>query len=376
MRFCHLWSLALLPLTEAFVLPSKTAPAFSISALRESSTSSSSSSENDTPIQDLENILSDPIMSARSARIVAPLMSLLALEAGVGGSPANAAPAPYPYAFDASLSRYFPGSLPNSDIAQRIASTLRKRDYRPYNTLVGSSLCSDEINDTPQSLATDIQKKLVDIKDGGVFNLGGLGGMPFVGTSGFGAFLSHCPNSGKIFILFGPHVGISQEGVVGKVERIGVSKPSTSCGAAVGAYKAIMAGADVTATSTSSDFQEEYIIEKLKEKLGPLADMEGKGGDEAVAHITKKMFDMVVELMLANVGAAVAKDGFWNKVTEVSLLGGIVVNRGHGPNAKGGEDYFQPLMFKVLDADGETDLYADVFRDLPTPVKCYTVVQG
>uniref|UniRef100_A0A7S4SSF1 Limiting CO2-inducible protein B/C beta carbonyic anhydrase domain-containing protein n=2 Tax=Ditylum brightwellii TaxID=49249 RepID=A0A7S4SSF1_9STRA len=370
MKFCHLlWTLLATSslTTEAFIAPSTPKNAF---ALRQTS------NDEISPVAELEELLSNPLLSARAARITAPLMSLLATGALTVPTAANAEGQQYPFAFDASRARYFPGSLPNSDVAQRIASTLRKREYRPYNTLVGSSLCSDEINDTPQSLATDIQKKLVDVKDGGVFNLGGLGGLPFVGTSGFGAFLSHCPNSGKIFILFGPHVGISQEGVVGKVERIGVKKPSTSCGAAVGAYKALLAGADVTATSTSSDFQEEYIIENLKKKLLPMSEMEEKGADDATAFITKKMFDLVVELMLANISTAVAKDGFWTKVSEITLLGGIVINRGHGEAARGGEDYFQPLMFKVLNEEGESDLYADVFRDLPTPVKCYTVVQG
>jgi hypothetical protein len=38
--------------------------------------------------------------------------------------------------------------------------------------------------------------------------MGGLGGLPFVGKTGFKAYSSHVPKDGHIFILFAPHVGI------------------------------------------------------------------------------------------------------------------------------------------------------------------------
>ena len=45
--------------------------------------------------------------------------------------------------------------------------------------------------------------------------MGGLGGIPFVGKSGYGAFASHAPENGHIFIGYGPHVGITEEGEIG-----------------------------------------------------------------------------------------------------------------------------------------------------------------
>lgn len=56
---------------------------------------------------------------------------------------------------------------------------------------------------------------------GDEFNLGGLAGVPFVGKTGFGAFSHHVPVDGNILIVFGPHVGISPEGELGKTKRIG-----------------------------------------------------------------------------------------------------------------------------------------------------------
>eukprot|EP00560_Eucampia_antarctica_P006921 CAMPEP_0197824078 /NCGR_PEP_ID=MMETSP1437-20131217/1386_1 /TAXON_ID=49252 ORGANISM="Eucampia antarctica, Strain CCMP1452" /NCGR_SAMPLE_ID=MMETSP1437 /ASSEMBLY_ACC=CAM_ASM_001096 /LENGTH=373 /DNA_ID=CAMNT_0043423573 /DNA_START=316 /DNA_END=1437 /DNA_ORIENTATION=+ len=307
----------------------------------------------------------EPTLSAREARIIGPFMALTTPLFGVAEKAfaANGAGS-----FDETLNSYFPGSISNNEITYRMTSALRGRGYKEGNTLIGSSFCSDEINDTSSSFVTLLAKKLTTLQDGGIFNLGGLGGLPFVGTSGFGAFTSHCPGNGKIVIVFGPHVGISDDGIVGKVERIGKKNPSTSCGAAVGAYKAIKAGAvDYDAPYNVRDFQEEYIIKNLRKKLGPLAEIEKKGDDGAVAYVTQQMYNLVWDIVRRNVEDFTSKPGFWDKCTEVTLLGGILVNRGHGVGLLGGDDLFQPLTLTTIAAAGESNIYGDVFGDLRTP---------
>lgn len=145
----------------------------------------------------LKEASSDDVVDAgtRQARIMTPLASVMAAVSPLGGlvSPANAAPSAS--AFEANMRKNFPGALTNSAIALRVSAALRDRGYAPANTLFGSSLCSDEINDTAESLVGDFQNKL---GTDGVFNLGGLGGLPFVGISGMGAFIHHVPVNGKI----------------------------------------------------------------------------------------------------------------------------------------------------------------------------------
>jgi len=312
------------------------------------------------------------VVSAREARVVAPITAALTAATigavGLGAEPANAIVASPD--FDTSVRTFFPGSVPNSVITLRVAQKLKKRGYMPYNTILGSSLCSDEIDSTALSLVQNLQKNLVQAKDGGVFNLGGLGGVPFVGKSGFGAFLSHVPVDGKVVILYGPHVGISNEGVVGKVERVGQANPSGTCGAAVGAYKAIKAGG--RGPNDKFDYQEEFIIDELTPKLQTLLEQQKNSGavngfvnaNAALAAVTCNMFDIVNDVMEAQVDASMSKDGFWNKISEVTLLGGIVVNRGHGAGLVGGDDYFQPLQFKAMNKNGEVDMWDQVFGDL------------
>jgi hypothetical protein len=51
--------------------------------------------------------------------------------------------------------------------------------------------------------------------------LGGLGGIPFVGKSGFKAFSGHVPDDGNIFFLFGPHISVGVSGEIGIYHRVG-----------------------------------------------------------------------------------------------------------------------------------------------------------
>ena len=70
--------------------------------------------------------------------------------------------------------------------------------------------------------------------------MGGLAGLPFCGKTGWGAFSSHVPKDGNICVLFAPHVGIDSDGQVGFVTRDGQDKSSAACGAAIGAYNAVL----------------------------------------------------------------------------------------------------------------------------------------
>jgi Limiting CO2-inducible proteins B/C beta carbonyic anhydrases len=87
---------------------------------------------------------------------------------------------------------------------------------RPENTLFSSSVCVDEINHHHNSL----NRKLADFW-GECFYMGGLGGLPFVGKTGFNAYAQHVPKEGNLFILFAPHVGLSPDGQIGKYARQG-----------------------------------------------------------------------------------------------------------------------------------------------------------
>jgi hypothetical protein len=86
------------------------------------------------------------------------------------------------------------------------------------NTVLAESSCPDEVNHN--DYMEDISNRL-NFELGEVFYLGGLAGVPFAGRGGWNTLASHVPQEGNIFVLFAPHVGVSENGELGKVLRPG-----------------------------------------------------------------------------------------------------------------------------------------------------------
>ena len=183
---------------------------------------------------------------------------------------------------EASMAKYFPGSLSSLATERLTSKVLVKRGYTTDNCLFATSTCPDEVNSKPEELIDLLKNRW-----GENFGLGGLGGVPFTGKAGFGAYSHHVPNGGKMFILFAPHVGVEYEGTVGALRRVNQDGVSSACGAAVGAFKALKAemAAQATAvdgddssiygvksgTSDYFDAQINFIKAKLKQRLANCA---------------------------------------------------------------------------------------------------------
>ena len=133
-----------------------------------------------------------------------------------------------------SLRANFPRAEFNSDVFRKVNNALLSLGCTTKNTLFASSVCVDEINHTPTSLNDRLAQEWREC-----FYMGGLGGIPFSGRTGYKAYTHHVPDDGNVFILFASHVGISPTGEVGKFARHGQNHLDSACGAAVGAYNLI-----------------------------------------------------------------------------------------------------------------------------------------
>ena len=263
-----------------------------------------------------------------------------------------------------AMAKYFPGALGSLTVDRVVSGVLGSRGYNAQNTLFATSTCPDEVNSQPGELI-DLFKN----RYGENFALGGLGGVPFTGKAGFSAYAHHVPTDGKMFVMFGPHVGIEFDGKVGQLQRVNQDEVSTACGAAVGAYKAIMKmkkdSIDYELEEGVSDYfdaQIEFIKLKLGEKL--------KGVDQAPdaqAFVAYQMYSVVREFL---VNELLSAPGIWDCAAEVTVLGGIMINRG-----KGG-DRFMPLMLQTRNPEGfdndddeaggtTIDLYKKAFGNPP-----------
>lgn len=248
---------------------------------------------------------------------------------------------------------YFPTAMLSSDLDDAIWNTLKRRGYTPRNTLFGHSVCSDEVNNKNEQT---IDLMLNRWQEG--FALGGLGGLPFAGKSGFRAFLHHAPDSGKLLILYAPHVGIDAKGRVGALQRDGQSEISKACGAALGSYKAIQEMGDVAAPVSdvkdvaeidNNPFDAELvtIIGLLKPRLKGV-----EQSAEPITFVTYQMYTIVRDLIDKEIRET---PDVWDWVNEVAVVGGVMVNR------RTGGDFFQPLSFEIRKEKKPTeDIFVEV----------------
>jgi hypothetical protein len=253
----------------------------------------------------------------------------------------------------------FPTAMLSSDVDRAVAKTLGARGFTPENTIFGHSVCSDEVNNRKEQL---IPLMINRWEEG--FVLGGLGGLPFAGKSGFGAYLHHVPDNGKLLIIFAPHVGIDGAGRVGGLQRDGQATVSSACGAAIGAYKALQAKKSspedpllimesiMPEDTDKFDPQLENIVKLLAPRLKGIDDSK-----DSIAFVTYQMYGIIRELITACITQT---PDLFDSATEVAVVGGIMINR-----RKGG-DFFQPLSFESR-KKGElpVDLYEETFGKGP-----------
>jgi hypothetical protein len=174
-----------------------------------------------------------------------------------------------------SLITNFPAAQSTTESVQKINNAILSLGCKTDNTLFACSICPDEINHHSGS----INRRLADFW-GACFYMGGLGGLPFVGKVGFGAYSHHVPKDGHLFILFAPHVGLSPDGLVGKYARAGQDHLDSACGAAIGAFGTLQKHrkADgsfdeqaLLSAASPLDQQFSYIIQHMKPKYAQIA---------------------------------------------------------------------------------------------------------
>jgi len=136
-----------------------------------------------------------------------------------------------------TMNESFRGAMPGQEVMDNALVELEKYGIAKENSIYGQSCDPDEINSDKGHLP-----KLMSTYYGHSFPLGGLGGVPFAGKTGFGAFSHHVPDNGNVVIVFGPHIGYSIDGEAGKFLRTGQASLSTACEAIIAAYNQCMSG--------------------------------------------------------------------------------------------------------------------------------------
>jgi len=240
------------------------------------------------------------------------------------------------------LKDYFPTVMPVNDIVAVVNKQLP--NFKKENTLVATSICSDEINfPIVTHLSSHFNKPFV---------LGGLAGVPFSGVSGMGACISHVPQGGNLLIVMGSHVGYDSLSKLGKVNRPGQDSSSGACGAAIGALKVIQAGKG-DPSGFLTDAQEDDILRDLAKRLPPVV-LTSKDQEAKIAYTTYQTYATARNYL----NDILARQASLPK--EVAVLSGIIINRGTD-----GEDMFQPLLFQHIKGGEQQSLYTQAFGPKP-----------
>lgn len=126
------------------------------------------------------------------------------------------------------IRKWYPNAITTIDSVNMLIDYFEDvLEIEPRQVMLADSICSDDVN--------SIQYPARAMEFLGPFKMGGLDGLPFTGLTGMGAFASHVPDDGAVFIYYGPHIGITKTGVIGEIHRVGQKHNSGCCGAAKGA---------------------------------------------------------------------------------------------------------------------------------------------
>ena len=227
--------------------------------------------------------------------------------------------------FDKVVKEYFPNAMDAKDTSIHYLGKMQiEHDINVSKVLMATSVCSDDIN-VPSTTFFNVLF--------GPFIMGGLGGLPFAGQTGMTAFAHHIPDEGSAFLFYGPHIGITLEGDLGKMYRPRQENTGNSCGALMLALSRLQ-DSGYSPVLNEDDYQQM----KLEESLLPYRDqiLDSDNKEKAITEATYEIIHQKIYNHLKT-----CKDEF--HVDKVTLLGGIIINTDYGL-----DDYFDARNFEVV----------------------------
>jgi hypothetical protein len=141
---------------------------------------------------------------------------------------------------------------------------LKNLGYAANNTLMSLSVCSDDINAPMFVDEKNLGQHPLSLNEYlGPFMSGGLAGYPHTGITGLGAYASHVTDTGALFVINMPHIGISSNGTVGSIIRKGQTSQNTSCGAVQAAINWAINNAGLPVQANFVDDYQQFFITNI-----------------------------------------------------------------------------------------------------------------
>jgi hypothetical protein len=182
--------------------------------------------------------------------------------------------------------------------------------------LLAISQCADDVNAVGDANVTVVKQHLTK-KLLGPFEMGGLAGIPYSGLTGILTIAHHIPDGGSALIVYGPHIGITDRGELGKLLRPGQQVESAACGSLTRAVQHFASSPDYQPAYDEDD-AEQMLLER---RLLPYRDQ-----ILAAAHPLKTATDILYTLIheLIHRYLCVQKAEF--DCEFLALAGGVAIN--------------------------------------------------
>ncbi|MGY6649707.1 hypothetical protein [Wenyingzhuangia sp. IMCC45574] len=228
--------------------------------------------------------------------------------------------------FDKAVQQFFPNAKDAKDTSIHFLGKMQiEFGIDISRVLMATSVCSDDIN-VPSTTFFNVLF--------GPFIMGGLGGIPFAGKTGMTAFAHHIPDEGSAFIFYGPHIGITLEGDLGKMHRPRQEETGNSCGALMLALERLK-DPNYKPVINEDDYQQMKLEQCLSKERDRIVN-----SDNPQKEITEVAYEIIHDKIHEFLKSC--KDEF--HVDKVVLLGGVVINTDYGL-----DDYFDARNFEVVD---------------------------
>ena len=232
--------------------------------------------------------------------------------------------------FRQMLDAHFPGTISEADFVRSSYEALYSHGFSDENTIACVGVCRDEIT---RSLVDRIQKAW-----GEAFNFSSLGGMLFLGRTGFSAAHHHAPvNDGRErYVYFAmAHIAIDDDGNIGVCYRPGRPEASGACGALI-AFRQEMLDGGLNLELDLDDIEQSLLKHRLFRKIryGDFPDL---------VELTKIAYEVILEDLERLVGEMVN-----TTVSDYAIISGIQI---HGTDK---EQYVWPGV-KYVVKNGQRD---------------------
>lgn len=212
-------------------------------------------------------------------------------------------------------------------MVNRVDLALKARGMSCENTHFAHSICPDEVNLQRGSLVELLRERW-----GEAFALGGIGGVPFAGKTGFRTVSGKVPDGDNILLMFGPHLSISEAGELGRdSKRCTCSQEAEhSCAALVEAYEQCRQGHCGSDFEDPADLHANWLRARLAPRAAAIA-----SSPCPLAALAMNAFEVVRDQL-----EAVLDSRFGSGC--LVLIGGVQINMPFGF-----EEHFVPLVFEV-----------------------------